>query len=137
MLHVACDTWWGGEHSLQISASQLLWFGINSVLKILNERMTDLINQSGTKVIVDCRTAPDTAGVLNSRKSTGIVRNICPQEVPWVIRLSLGAAPLGNTLGNSLRQMFPDNPYGISTVYTRVTDSAGKPGSAGHTDRAR
>ena len=36
----------GGEHSLKMSASQLLRFGIDSVLKILNKRITQLINQS-------------------------------------------------------------------------------------------
>ena len=35
----------GGEHSLNISALQLLPFGIDSVLKILNERMTELIKK--------------------------------------------------------------------------------------------
>ena len=34
----------GGEHSLKISAPQLLLFEIDSVLKILNKRMTDWIN---------------------------------------------------------------------------------------------
>ena len=47
--HVTPDTWhithdmWhmvGGEHSLKISAPQLLQFGIDSVLNILNERIT-------------------------------------------------------------------------------------------------
>ena len=36
----------GGDHSLHISAPQLLPFGIDSVLKILNERITQLMNQS-------------------------------------------------------------------------------------------
>ena len=31
----------------------------------------------------------------NSEKSSGFVWKICAQEVPWVIKLSLGAAPLG------------------------------------------
>ena len=37
MWHVTCIMWHmvGGEHSLKISAPQLLWFGINSTLKIL------------------------------------------------------------------------------------------------------
>ena len=34
----------GGEHSLKMSALQLLRFGINSVLKILSERITDWMN---------------------------------------------------------------------------------------------
>ena len=40
--HMTCDMWHivGGEHSLQMSAPQLLRFGIDSVLKILNERIT-------------------------------------------------------------------------------------------------
>ena len=46
MWHLTSDKWhatgdmWhmvGGEHSLKISASQLLWFGIDSVLKILSK----------------------------------------------------------------------------------------------------
>ncbi len=39
----------GGEHSLKSSAPQLLRFGIDSALKILNERMTELINQRMNK----------------------------------------------------------------------------------------
>ena len=35
----------GGEHSLKIPAPQLFWFGIYSVLKILNKRMTEWINE--------------------------------------------------------------------------------------------
>ena len=33
-----------GEHSLQITAPQLLWFGIDSVLKNLNENITQWID---------------------------------------------------------------------------------------------
>ena len=57
--YVTQDTWhvsrtmWRmvrGEHSLKISAPQLLQIGIKSVLKILNKRMTkwmnDLINET-------------------------------------------------------------------------------------------
>ena len=40
----------GGEHSLKISAPQLLRFGIDSVLKILN---TNLINELITKMFVE------------------------------------------------------------------------------------
>ena len=46
-----------------------------------------------------------------------------PREFPWVIRLSLGGYVLREspmTLGNSLGQIFPDNPYGLSTVCTRL-----------------
>ena len=46
----------GGEHSLKISAPQLLRFGIDSVLKIMNERITYLINQSMSDG-GDCRIA--------------------------------------------------------------------------------
>ena len=40
MWHVKHDMWHkvGGEHSLKISAPKLLRVGIDSVLKILNER---------------------------------------------------------------------------------------------------
>ena len=55
----------GGEHSLKISALQLLRFGIDSVLKILNERITDSINQLMSNG-GDCRTALATPGVLNT-----------------------------------------------------------------------
>ena len=39
--HVTLDMWHmvGGEHSLKISAPQLLRFGIDSVLKILSKRI--------------------------------------------------------------------------------------------------
>ena len=36
----------------------------------------------------------EAQSLTNSEKSSGIVWKICPREVPWVIRLSLGAAPL-------------------------------------------
>ena len=35
----------GGEHSVKIWASQLLRFGIESVLKVLNKRITYLFDQ--------------------------------------------------------------------------------------------
>ena len=40
--HVTRDMWHmvGGEHSLKMSALQLLRFWIDSVLKIINERIT-------------------------------------------------------------------------------------------------
>ena len=46
--HVTCDMWHkvGGEHSLKTSASWPLWFGIDSFLKILNERISYWINES-------------------------------------------------------------------------------------------
>ena len=53
MWHMTCDTWhvthdmWhmvGGEHSHKMSAPELLQFGIDSVLKILNKSMNDLSN---------------------------------------------------------------------------------------------
>ena len=53
----------GGEHSLKISGPKLLRFGIDSVLKILNERMTQLMNKSISDEGV-CRTAPATPGLL-------------------------------------------------------------------------
>ena len=51
--HVTQGTWLGGEHFLKISAPQLLWFGINSVIKILNERITQWINEWITKVLIE------------------------------------------------------------------------------------
>ena len=60
MLHMV-----GGEISLKISAPKLLWFVIDSVLKILNkmmiESMTESINEEGAY-----RTALATPGLLNS-----------------------------------------------------------------------
>ena len=50
----------GGEHSLKISAPQLLRFGIDIVLKIMNEGMISSMSDGG-----DCRTAPATPGLLN------------------------------------------------------------------------
>ena len=56
---MTCDTWWESEHFLKISAPQLLRFGIDSVLKILNKRITQLMNHEGVY-----RTAPATPGLL-------------------------------------------------------------------------
>ena len=59
MWHVTCDTWhvtrdkWhmvGGENSQKNSAPQLLGLGIDSVLKILNKKITYIINQLIMKV---------------------------------------------------------------------------------------
>ena len=52
----------GGEHSLKISAPPLLLFGIDSVLNIPNEKITQLINEwmNGKGVY---RTAPATPGL--------------------------------------------------------------------------
>ena len=50
----------GGEHFLKISVLKLFRFGIDSVLKILNERMTEQMNYKGVY-----RTAPATPGLLN------------------------------------------------------------------------
>ena len=54
----------GGEHSLKISAPQLLWFGIDSTLNIFPQTITELINQS-VNYAGDCRTASATPGLLN------------------------------------------------------------------------
>ena len=43
----------GGEHLLKISAPYLLRFGMDSAMKILNERITQLLNQFIIKVIVE------------------------------------------------------------------------------------
>ena len=43
----------GGEHSLKISAPQLLWFGIDSTLNIFPQTITELINDLITEVIVE------------------------------------------------------------------------------------
>ena len=50
----------GGEHSLKISAPQLLWFGIRSALKIFPQStLNESINYEGVY-----RTAPATPGLL-------------------------------------------------------------------------
>ena len=54
----------GGEHSLKMSAPQLLWFGIDSTLNIFPQTMSELINQL-INYGGDCRTAPATPGLLN------------------------------------------------------------------------
>ena len=43
----------GGEHSLKISAPQLLWFGIDSTLNIFPQTITEGVNQLITEVIVE------------------------------------------------------------------------------------
>ena len=50
----------GGEHSLKSSVPQLLRLGIDSVLKVLNKRMTQLMNHKGVY-----RTAPATPALLH------------------------------------------------------------------------
>ena len=53
--YLTADAWYvtrgmwhmvGGEYSLNISTPYLLRYGIDSVLKILNKRITDWMNQS-------------------------------------------------------------------------------------------
>ena len=53
----------GGEHSLKISAPQLLWFGIDSALKIFPQTIGELMNERINHEAV-CRTAPATPGLL-------------------------------------------------------------------------
>ena len=64
--HVTPAIWHmvGGEHSLKISAPQLLLFGIDNVLKILNERITEWMNFKAVY-----RTAPATPGLLSLKIS--------------------------------------------------------------------
>ena len=59
----------------------------------------------------------------NSGKYSVVVWKICPREFPRVIRLSLGAAPLGKVWWPSRipkGQIFPDSHCGLSTVYTKL-----------------
>ena len=58
MLHMV-----GGEHSLKISAPQLLRFGCNDVLKVWRKRVTHPLNES-MSYKGDCRTAAATQGLL-------------------------------------------------------------------------
>ena len=74
--HLTCDMWHmvGGEHSLKISAPQLSRFGRDSVLKILNERISEWI----TEWIYDkdvYRAAPATLGLLISLSFEFLVWN--------------------------------------------------------------
>ena len=62
----------GGEHSLKISAPQLLWFGIDSALKIYPQTMTQLMNELINDEAV-CRTAPATPGLLKIGKESNIM----------------------------------------------------------------
>ena len=57
--HVTYDTWHmvGGEHSLKISAPQLLRFGIDSVLKILNKRISPCLLKTYLQQLFAVRTA--------------------------------------------------------------------------------
>ena len=55
----------GGEYSLKITAPQLLQFGIDSVLKILNKRITEWMNDINYKGVY--RTAPATLALLISQ----------------------------------------------------------------------
>ena len=52
----------GGKHSLKVSAPQLLCIMIDSVLNILNLRITEMINESINYEPV-CRTAPAAPGL--------------------------------------------------------------------------
>ena len=55
----------GDEHSLKVSAPQLLWFVIDSVLRF--EKKKGLLNQSVIEIIKDkgvYSTAPATPGLL-------------------------------------------------------------------------
>ena len=55
----------GGEHSLKIAAPELLRFVRDSVLKILNKRMIQLMKHSMNDIDeVVYRTDPDTPGLL-------------------------------------------------------------------------
>ena len=94
----------GGEHSLHISAPQLLRFGIDSVLKILNERislwMNKLINYEGVY-----RTAPATAGLLKVvrkfRRKEFIT--LTENDMPWSEAKSyiMQGTPRNGVLGQS------------------------------------
>ena len=57
------DMWhiMGGELFLKNSAPKLLWFGMDSVLKMLNERITQWMSDKGVY-----RTAPATPCLLTT-----------------------------------------------------------------------
>ena len=77
----------GGDHFLKISASQLLRFWIENVLKILNKRMTDLMNKSVNDEGI-CKTAPATQGLIKK-----ILMNSKPTLILWA-DLIIGWFPL-------------------------------------------
>ena len=68
--HVTYDIWhmMVGEHSLKISASQLFWFGIDNVLKIMNKSINYSMIESMNESMNDKSvwTAPSTPGLLNT-----------------------------------------------------------------------
>ena len=76
----------GGEHSLKFSAPHLFRFGINSVLKILNKRMTDLINELMNYECI-CKTAPFSPGLLIIRYSKFYNKNLSVLIKLWVWNL--------------------------------------------------
>ena len=64
------------------TAPQLLWFGIDSVLKLMNEGLTELIHKIINQLIIygfyrtgAYRTAPATPGLLNTWCSRGCSTN--------------------------------------------------------------
>ena len=67
MWRAACDIWHlkhgGGEHSFKMSAPQLLRFGIDGVMMVLNKRITNWINL-WIKDKGVYRTAPVNPGLL-------------------------------------------------------------------------
>ena len=77
--HMTCNTWHvthymghmvGGELSLKVSALQLLWFSIDSVLKSLNKRITELIKE-----------------LINEWRRC--LKNSCgPCQLLWVVRVT-------------------------------------------------
>ena len=56
----------GGEHSLKISAPQLLWFGIDSALNIFPQTISQLVSYLPYEAVY--RTAPATPGLLKNQK---------------------------------------------------------------------
>ena len=52
----------GGEHSLEISAPQLLWFGIDSALNIFPQTIAQSLTYLNDKAVY--RTAPATPRLL-------------------------------------------------------------------------
>ena len=74
----------GGELSLKMSAPQILLFEIDSVLNILNKKITQLMNELMNNKGV-YRTAPATPGLLNIqsvKKSQDVIaENLAFSEV--------------------------------------------------------
>ena len=79
MWHLPPDTWHvtngggGCEHSLKVPAPQLLWFGMDSVLKIWTKGS---LNEPGTEVIVEPPGYTGSVNYLVSFEEGFLIKNL-------------------------------------------------------------